>query len=126
MAYLVFRSGGGLANLRSQGAGQPVPGSYQQAPPAPQQPSSVPQQAPSPPPAPAPSPPQQAAPTPPPSPVAPASAEFSDLERAVMERLAQSDGNLSISALAEELGVTGDAIQQTVESLANRGVIALG
>ena len=120
VGYMIFRSSGGLASMRSQSTTQPAAGSYQQAP---QEPFSVPQ--PAAPPAPDPSHPPSPQQAPPPLP-SPAPAELSDLERAVMERLAQSDGNLSISALAGELGVSGETIQQTVESLANRGVIALG
>ena len=127
VGYMLLRSAGGLAGLRGQSAAQPAPGSSQQAPPAPQQPPSVPQQAD--PPASAPSPPpspQQTTPAPPPPPAAPAPAGLSDLEQQIMERLVQSNGNLSISALAGELGVSGETIQQTVEGLANRGVITLG
>ena len=126
VGYMILRSSGGLASLRGQSAAQPAPGSSQQVSPVPQQPSSATQQAPPPPPAP---PSSQQAPPMPPSPSAPAPSappELSDLERQIMEHLVQSDGNLSISALAGELGVSGETIQQTVEDLANRGVIALG
>ncbi len=112
VGYMVFRSVGGLESLRGQSTAQPGPGSSQQASPAPQQPSTVPQPAAPPP------------PLPPPAPPAPP--ELSDLERQIMGRLAQSDGNLSISALAGELNVPGETIQQTIEDLANRGVITLG
>lgn len=126
VGYMVFRSAGGLESLRGQSTAQPGPGSSQQAPPSPQQPSSVPQPAAPPPPAPAPPAHQQARPSPLPPPAPPAPPELSDLERQIMGRLAQSDGNLSISALASELGVSGETIQQTIEDLANRGVITLG
>ena len=129
VGYMILRSAGGLASLRGQSAAQPAPGSSQQAPPVPQQPSSATQQAPPPASSPAPPPSSQQAPPMPPSPSAPAPSappELSDLERQIMEHLVQSDGNLSISGLAGELGVSGETIQQTVEELANRGVIALG
>lgn len=112
VGYMIFRSSGGLASLRGQSATQHAAGSPQQAPPAPQQPSSVPQPA--------------APPSPPPPPAADAPAELTELERQIMERVAQTDGNLSISALASELNVPGETVQQTIEDLANRGIITLG
>ena len=112
VGYMIFRSSGGLAGLRGQSAAQPAAGSPQQAPPAPQQPSSVPQPA--------------APPSPPPPPEADAPAELSELEQRIMERVAQTDGNLSLSALASELNVLGETVQQTIEDLANRGIITLG
>ena len=108
VGYMMFRSAGGAVVLPGRGPAQPSSASPEPPPPAPPPPSAVHQQAAAPPP-----------------PAAPA-VELSDLERAVMERLVQSDGNLSISALAGELGVSGETIQETVEGLANRGFIALG
>lgn len=52
--------------------------------------------------------------------------ELSDIERLIMQRLAQSEGDVSLSALASELDVSGDSVRQTIEELAARGVIALG
>lgn len=60
------------------------------------------------------------APTPVPVPV-----EFSALEGRLMEHLARSEGDVSVSALADELSVSGDTIRETIEGLANRGVISL-
>ncbi|MYC33455.1 MAG: HTH domain-containing protein [Chloroflexi bacterium] len=67
---------------------------------------------------------QPPAPTLVPAPVA-APVAFSDLERRLMERLAQSDGDISVSALAAELDVSGDSVRQTIGELAARGVISL-
>lgn len=122
VGFMVLRSAGGLASLRGQGAAQPGPGYSPSPPPS----STAPQQAAPPPPVPSSTHPQQAPPAPPPPPAAPAPPELSELEQQIMERLAQSDGNLSISGLAGELGVSGETMQQTVEGLVSRGVIALG
>ena len=42
-----------------------------------------------------------------------------------MERIGQGDGNVSVSALANELGATGESVRNTIEDLANRGLIRL-
>ncbi len=56
----------------------------------------------------------------------PAQAQLSELEQQVMDRVVQADGNVSVSALAAELGVTPDSARQTIEDLVGRGVITLG
>ena len=74
----------------------------------------------------------QPAPTrwkPPPKPSrqsAPAPVELSDLERHIVERAAQGGGNLSASAIAKEMGVSGDDVRKAVEELAKRGLIQAG
>ena len=73
-----------------------------------------------------PSPTRQTSPVFEPSAWTPAPVDLSDIERRIMERLAQSEGDVSLSALAAELDVSGDSVRQTIEELAARGVIALG
>ena len=65
--------------------------------------------------------PEAAPPLPSPAPV-----ELSEFESRIMERVDQTEGALSVSALASELGVSGDEVRQTIEDLANRGIISLG
>jgi DNA-binding MarR family transcriptional regulator len=50
---------------------------------------------------------------------------LSELEQLIMERIGQGDGNVSVSALANELGATGESVRNTIEDLANRGLIRL-
>ncbi len=50
---------------------------------------------------------------------------LSELEQLIMERIGQGDGNVSVSALANELGVPGESVRKTIEDLASRGVISL-
>lgn len=43
-----------------------------------------------------------------------------------MERVTQGDGNLSVSAIAGESGVSGDDVWKAIENLASQGLIDLG
>ena len=43
-----------------------------------------------------------------------------------MNWVIQANGNVSVSALADELGVPPDSARQTIEDLIGRGVITLG
>ena len=102
VAYMRFQEGRGLSSPRQQRAATQSTS-----------PSSASQQT-----SPAPPPPTQA-------PV-PAPAQLSELEQQVMEWVVQANGNVSVSALADELGVTPDSARQTIEDLIGRGVITLG
>ena len=64
---------------------------------------------------------------PPPARTRPESApvELSKLESLIMKRIAEKGGDLSVSAIAEEAGVSGDAVRKAVEDLAARGLLAL-
>lgn len=55
----------------------------------------------------------------------PTQEEFSELESRIMKRIAEKGGDLSVSAIAEEAGVSGDAVRKAVEDLAARGLLAL-
>ena len=105
VAYMRFQEGRGLSNPRQQRAATQStnPSSSSSAP-------------------------RQMSPAPPPSTQAPipAPAQLSELEQQVMEWVVQADGNVSVSALADELGVTPDSARQTIEDLIGRGVITLG
>ena len=105
VVYMRFQEGRGFANVRQQRtATQGTSPSIS---------SSAPRQ-----PTPAPPPPTQ-------TPV-PASAQLSELEQQVMEWVVQANGNVSVSALADELRVPPDSVRQTIEDLIGRGVITLG
>ena len=52
--------------------------------------------------------------------------ELSELERQIMERVNQGDGNLSVSAIASETGASGDDVRKAVERLAGEGLIDFG
>lgn len=56
--------------------------------------------------------------------VAPA-VELTELEQQIMERVSRGDGSISVSALAEEFGVSRESVRETIENLANRGVLSL-
>ena len=78
-------------------------------------------------------PPQVSVPTPSPvsssaqqQPAEPAAIELSEIERLIMERVTQGDGNLSVSAIAGEAGVSGDDVRNAIENLASQGLIDLG
>ncbi len=105
VAYQKFQGNGGFANVRRQG--DPTQNTVASSP------SGAPRQ-----PSPAPPPPTQ-------TPV-PASAQLSELEQQVMDWVVQANGNISVSALANELGVTADLARRTIEDLIGRGVITLG
>ena len=105
VAYMRFQEGGGFANMRQQRAAAQST--------SPSSSSSAPRRT-----SPQPPPPTQA-------PV-PVPAQLSELEQQVMEWVVQADGNISVSAMADELGVPDDTIRQTIEELAGRGVISLG
>ncbi len=51
--------------------------------------------------------------------------ELTELELQIMERVSQGDGSISVGALAEEFGVSRRSVRETIEDLANRGVISL-
>ena len=105
-AYMRFQEGGGFSNLRQQRAAtQSV---------SPTSSSGAPRQ-------PSPAPPVPSTQTPVPVP-----AQLSELERQVMERVVQANGNVSVSALADELGVPADSVRQTIDDLIGRGAITLG
>ena len=59
-------------------------------------------------------------------PAEPAAVELSELEHLIMERVTQGDGNLSVSAIAGEAGVSGDDVRKAIENLASQGLIDLG
>ena len=59
-------------------------------------------------------------------PAEPAAVELSELEHLIMERVTQGDGNLSVSAIAGESGVSGDDVRKAIENLASQGLIDLG
>ena len=105
-AYMRFQEGGGFSNLRQQRA------ATQSA--SPTSSSGAPRQ-------PSPAPPAPSTQTPVPVP-----AKLSELERQVMERVVQANGNVSVSALADELGVPADSVRQTIDELIGRGAITLG
>ena len=70
---------------------------------------------------------QMSPPPPPPTQTSvPVPAQLSELEQQVMDWVVQANGNVSVSALADELGVTPDSARQTIEDLIGRGVITLG
>ena len=50
----------------------------------------------------------------------------SNLERQVMDQVVQRQGDLSVSALAEELSVSEDAVKEAIDSLVKRKLIVLG
>jgi len=102
IAIMKFQESGGFSNVRQQRAAAQSTS-----------PSSAPRQ-----PSPAPPPPTQ-------TPV-PAPAQLSELEQQVMEWVVQANGNVSVSALADELGMPPDTARQTIEDLNGRGAITLG
>ena len=51
--------------------------------------------------------------------------ELTELEQQIMERVSQGDGSISVGALAEEFGVSRESVRDTIENLANRGVLSL-
>lgn len=59
-------------------------------------------------------------------PAEPAAIELSELERRIMERVTQGDGNLSVSAIASESDVSGADVRDAIEKLASQGFIDLG
>ena len=58
-------------------------------------------------------------------PPADAPVELTELEQRIMERVAKGDGSISVSALAEEFGVSRESVRETIQDLANRGVLSL-
>ena len=51
--------------------------------------------------------------------------ELTELEQQIMERVDQGDGSISVGALAEEFGVSRQFVLDTIEDLADRGVLNL-
>ena len=98
-AYIKFQGSGGPSNVRRQR--EPTPSEVVSS----QSPEAI-------------RAPQQTSP--------PVPAQLSELERQVMERVVQANGNVSVSALADELGVPADSVRQTIDELIGRGAITLG
>ena len=60
-----------------------------------------------------------------PTPSIPIPDGLSRLEHQIMERIGRNDGSLSVSAIAIELDVPRQTVQETIEDLAERGMISL-
>ena len=56
---------------------------------------------------------------------APVASGPSDLERQIMDQAVQRQGDLSVSALSEELSVSEDAVREAIDGLVKRKLIVL-